>query len=213
MAWNTIPLAAAASLSIAAVAVFFAVFEGTFFFRQRKLTTNAWSAIFSLSAAGFSFFSFLQYIGPATLLQQQFDRAQFTFLILMAHSFCGYTFASLKISGRWYHRIGSPLFLAVAGVLWLTDLICSRTLISRPFAWLPWPYVETAPGPLDAPFMALLVATSLFALFFWVRTKTRDKADRIILGTGLSLFILLGIHDALVTNGIQPGVLDRKSVV
>jgi hypothetical protein len=53
----------------------------------------------------------------------------------MAHSICGYTFSFLQIPGRWYHRIGGPLFLVLLGILWLTNLIVSpscRTLMRPP---------------------------------------------------------------------------------
>ncbi len=206
MTWNSLPLSAAGSLSVSVVALFFVAFESIFFVRQRKLTSNAWAALFSLSSAGYAFFVFLQFIAPATPLQQTLDKAQFSFLVLMAHSICGYTFSFLQIPGRWYHRIGGPLFLVVLGVLWLTDLIVSPVLVSRSFRWVPRPYVESALGPMGALFMALLLAAALFSLFFWITIKTRERSYRRIFAAGLFVFIALGIHDALVSNGIIAGV-------
>jgi diguanylate cyclase (GGDEF)-like protein len=206
MTWNSIPLSAAGSLAVSVVALFFAAFQSIFFVRQRKLTSNAWAALFSLSSAGYAFFVFLQFIAPPTPIQQTLDKAQFSCLILMAHSICGYTFSYHQIRGRWYHSIGGPLFLLVLGVLWLTDLIVSRHLVSRSFRWVPRPYVESALGPLGAPFMALLLAAALFSVSIWIWKKTRDRSDRIIFTTGLSVFTGLAIHDALVSNGIMTSV-------
>jgi diguanylate cyclase (GGDEF)-like protein len=124
----------------------------------------------------------------------------------MAYSICGYTFSFLQTPGRWFHRICGPLFLVVLGILWPTDLIVSPLLIYRSFPWVPRPYVETILGPLGAPFMALVVAAALFSLFLWIRNRTREKSDRRIFAAGLSVFILLGIHDALVSNGLMKSV-------
>jgi hypothetical protein len=133
MTWNSLPLSAAGSLVVCVIALFFATFQSIFFIKQRKLASNAWAALFSLSSAGYAFFVFLQFIAASTSLQQTLDRAQFSCLVLMAYSICGYTFSYHQIRGRWYHTIGGPLFLLVLGVLWLTDLIVSRTIVSRSF--------------------------------------------------------------------------------
>jgi len=206
MTWNSLPLSAAGSLSVSVVALSFVAFESLFFVKQRKLTSNAWAALFSFSSAGYAFFVFLQFIAPPTPLQQTLDKTQFSFLVLMAYSICGYTFSFLQIPGRWYHRIGGPLFLVVLGVLWFTDLIVSRQLVFRSFRWVPRPYVESALGPLGAPFMTLLVAAALFCLFFWLSKKTREESYRRIFAAGLSLFIVLAIHDVLVSNGVMTSV-------
>jgi diguanylate cyclase (GGDEF)-like protein len=206
MTWNSIPLSAAGSLAVCVVALFFAAFQGIFFIKQRKLTSNAWAALFSLSSAGYAFFVFLQFIAPPTPIQQMLDRAQFSFLVLMAYSICGYTISYHQIRGRWFHSIGGPLFILVLGALWLTDLIASGRLVSRFFPWVPRPYVESALGPLGAPFMALLLAAALFSLFLWIWKKTRDKSDRRIFGAGLSVFAGLAIHDALVSIGVMTSV-------
>jgi diguanylate cyclase (GGDEF)-like protein len=206
MTWNSIPLSAAGSYAVSVVALFFMLFQGIFFFKQRKLTSNGWAALFSLSSAGFAFFVFLQCIGPAAAIQHDFDRAQFSFLVVMGYTIYGYTFAFLQIKARWFHRIGGPFFLLVLGVLWLTDLIVSRELISRSLPWVSRPYVESVLGALGAPFMTFIVAASLFCLSFWVWKKTRDKSDRRIFAAGLSIFIALGIHDALLSNDVIKSV-------
>jgi diguanylate cyclase (GGDEF)-like protein len=206
MAWNSLPLSAAGSLSVSVVALFFVAFQSIFFITQRKVTSNAWAALFSLSSAGYAFFVFLQFIAPATAIQQTLDKAQFSFLVLMAYSICGYTFSFLQVAGSWFHRIVGPLFLVVLGILWLTDLIVGRQLVSRSFRWVPRPYVESTLGPLGAPFMAMLVAATLFCLFFWLSIKTREKSYRRSFATGLSIFIALSIHDALVSNGVMVSV-------
>ena len=206
MTWSTIPLSAAGSLSVSVVALSFVAFESLFFVRERTMTANAWAALFSLSSAGYAFFVFLQFITPAGAVQHTIDRAQFSFLVLMVHSICAYTFSFLQIPGKWYHRIGGPLFLIVLGVIWLTDLIVSRQMVFRFFPWVSRPYVESAMGPLGVPFLALLVAAGLFSLFFWLSKKTREKSYRRLFAGGILIFIVLGVHDALVTIGVITSV-------
>jgi hypothetical protein len=60
MSWNSLLFSGAGSFAVSVVAVFFVAFQGIFFIKRRKLTSNAWAALFSFSSAGYAFFVFLQ---------------------------------------------------------------------------------------------------------------------------------------------------------
>ena len=202
MAWNSLPISAAGSLAVSVVALFFVAFQSFLFIKRRKFASNGWAALFSLSTAGYAFFVFLQYIGPPNGIQRTFDQVQASFLILMAHSLCGYTFSYLKISGALYHWIGGPLNAAVLAILWLSDLVVSRHLVSLTFLWLPRPYVQSDLGPLGAAFMGYVVVSALFAVSFWIAARPNENRSRRVISLGLLLFVAFGVHDALASLGV-----------
>jgi diguanylate cyclase (GGDEF)-like protein len=200
MAWNSLPVSAAGSLAVAAVALFFVAFQSLIFIKRKKFAANGWAALFSFSTAGYAFFVFLQYIAPPNGIQRTLDQAEASFLILMAHSLCGYTFSYLKVPGALYHKIGGLLNATAVSVLWLSDLVVSRHLVSLSFLWLPRPYVQSALGPLGAAFMGYVVASALFAVFFWV--KSHENRVYTVFSLGLLLFVGFGVHDALASLGV-----------
>jgi diguanylate cyclase (GGDEF)-like protein len=202
MDFNAIPLSAAGSLSVAVVAIFFFAFQSFFFLKKRKFTYNVWAAIFSLSTSGYAFFVFLQYIAPPAGIQHMIDKAQFTFLAIMIQSITGFSFSYLEVPSGLYHKIAGPINLIILIVLWSTGWIFNDTLVVRNFIWVARPYVESEIGPLGAPFMAYLIASASVSLFFWIRKKTRDVNINRVVGSGLAIFILLGVHDALASLGI-----------
>lgn len=202
MAWNSLPISAAGSLAVSAVALFFVAFQSFLFIKRRKFASNGWAALFSLSTAGYAFFVFLQYIGPSIGIQRTFDQVQASCLILMAHSLCGYTFSYLKISGALYHWIGGPLNAAALAIVWLSDLVVGRHLVFLTFLWLPRPYVQSDLGPLGAAFMGYIVVSALFAVSFWFAARPNGHRSSRVFSLGLLLFVAFGVHDALASLGV-----------
>lgn len=202
MAWNSLPISAAGSLAVSAVALFFVSFQSYLLIKRGKFASNGWAASFSLSTTGYAFFVFLQYIGPATEIQRIFDQVQASCLVLMAHSLCGYTFSYLKVDGTLYHWIGGALNAAALAVLWLTNLVVSRHLVSLTFLWLSRPYVLSDLGPLGAPFMGYIVVSSLFAVSFWFAAPPNENRSNKVFSLCLLVFVAFGVHDALASLGI-----------
>jgi diguanylate cyclase (GGDEF)-like protein len=202
MSFGAIPLSAAGSLSVSVVALFFVAFQSFFAIRKRKFTSYAWAALFSFCTAVYAFFVFLQFIAPASDVQRIIDKVQFSCLLLMIHSMCGYSFAYLQISPALYHRITLPFHAGILVLVWVTNLIVGGPLVFRVFLWLSKPYVETDLGPLGVPFMAYLAASALFTVFLWLRQESRDQRANRLFGAGLMIFFILGVHDALASTGI-----------
>jgi diguanylate cyclase (GGDEF)-like protein len=202
MAWNSLPISAAGSLAVSAVALFFVSVQSFLFIKRRKFASNGWAALFSLSTTGYAFFVFLQYIGPPNEIQRIFDQVQASCLVLMAHSLCGYTFSYLKVRGIFYHWIGGALNAAALATVWLSNLVVSTHLVSLTFLWLPRPYVQSDLGPLGAPFMGYIVVSALFAVSFWIARRPDENRSNKSFGLGLLLFVAFGVHDALASLGI-----------
>src|SRR5271157_456442 len=203
MSWSSLPISAAGSFAVSVVAFFFVAIQSFLFIKRQRFSSNGWAALFSLSTAGYAFFVFLQYIGPPNEIQRTFDQVQASCLILMAYSLCGYTFAYLKISGALYQRIGGPLNAAALAVVWLSDLVVSRRLVSLTFLWLPRPYVQSDLGPLGAAFMGYVIVSALFAVFFWFTAPRDENGSNRMFSLGLLLFVAFGVHDALATLGVM----------
>ena len=202
MAWNSLPISAAGSLAVSAVALFFVSFQAFLFIKRRRFASNGWAALFSLSTTGYAFFIFLQYIGPANEIQRTFDQVQASCLVLMVHSLCGYTFSYLKVRGILYHWIGGALNAAALAILWLSNLVVSTHLVSLTFLWLPRPYVLSDLGPLGAPFMGFILVSALFGVSFWIVPRPNENRSNKAFSLGLLLFVALGVHDALASLGI-----------
>jgi diguanylate cyclase (GGDEF)-like protein len=199
---NCIPLSAAGSLSVSLVAIFFFASQCLLSIRKKRFTYNVWAAILSFSTAGFAFFMFLQYVAPPSEVQHLIDKCQFSFLVVMLHSLVGFSFAYLEIPSLLYHRIGGLFHLAIIITLWASDLIVSRTLVSRHLLWVSRPYVESDLGPLGALFMLYLIATSVFLFVLWLKHRTRNYRMNLVVAFGIFIYIVLGIHDALASNGV-----------
>jgi diguanylate cyclase (GGDEF)-like protein len=67
---------------------------------------------------------------------------------------------------------------------------------------VPQPYVESALGPLGEVFMAYIVLTAVFAVFFWFREQASAHRPNRAFPIGLLLFIAFGVHDALASAGV-----------
>jgi diguanylate cyclase (GGDEF)-like protein len=202
MDFNSIPLSAAGSLSVSVVALFFTAFQCIFFMKKKEFSSNVWAAFFSLATCGYSFFAFLQYLTPAVDLQHVIVKFQYSFLLLMIHSLIGFTFSYLQVSSGLYHKIAGAANIVILIVLWSGKLIVGDGYVARNFLWVAKPYISSGAGPLSAPFMAYLLASSLFSLYFWVRVKSRDIKMNRFFGAGLVVYILLSAHDALASMGI-----------
>lgn len=208
MDFNSIPLSAAGSLSVSVVALFLFAFQSFFFIKRRKLNYNAWAAIFSFSTAGYAFFVFLEYLTYSAEIQFLIGKIQFSFLIIMIHSLVGFSLSYLQVPSELYHKIASPINLLLFIILWSTDWIKSSTIVVKILQWVERPFLASGLGPLGAPFMAYLIASSLFSLFLWMTWKTREPhlSKRFGIGIGLAIYIFLGIHDALASTGVIPAV-------
>jgi hypothetical protein len=53
--------------------------------------------------------------------------------------------------------------------------------------------------------MAYVMASSLFALYFWIAAGASENRITKVFGAGLPLFIVLGVHDA--SNATHPSTI------
>jgi PAS domain S-box-containing protein len=70
------------------------------------------------------------------------------------------------------------------------------------FMGLGVPYVEPALGPLGPIFIFYVVVAAIGLVFVWMRDPKSDAKNRLIYVTGIGIWTLLGLHDALAALGM-----------
>jgi len=198
-----IVLQSAGSLSVAVLALLMMALQIIFFFRKPQFACYGWSAAISLSAMIYAIGIFLEYNTPAGPVNRCAGLLEWTAIIFLIHFAYGFTFACLRIEGKYYHLVAGIFHGFVLILLWTTNVIVADTFVSRDFMGMAQPFVELDLGPLGPLFMIYAVAASMGSVVLWLRYKgTNSRRCRPFLA-GTAIWIVLGIHDALAVSGIQ----------
>ncbi|MBT4363846.1 MAG: response regulator [Desulfobacteraceae bacterium] len=119
----------------------------------------------------------------------------------MIHCLYGFTFSYLVIESKLYHTIASICHGLILIFLWSTNIIVSESFTTRNFIGLESPYIEPALGPLGFVFVLYAAISGVIAMIIWIKHKSPEKKQSTFL-LGMSFWLLLGIHDGLVSMGI-----------
>ena len=203
MLFDTIILQSAGSLSVAIFALLMVVLQALFFFKRPQFTWYGWSAAISFSALLYSIGIFIEYNTPQGPINRFSGLLEFTAIICLIHSLYGFTFAYLGIECKRYHSIAGLFHGLILILLWFTHSIVSEEFTAHHLMGLKSPYIEPALGFLGPFFVFYAAIASAYAIPVWLRHKGRELKNRVLYVAGMSLWILLGIHDGLVSLGIS----------
>ncbi|MFP4088513.1 MAG: ATP-binding protein [Desulfobacteraceae bacterium] len=199
---ETIILQSAGSLSVAALALLMMILQALFFFRRPQFTWYVWGAAISFSALLYALGIFVEYNTPQGPLNRFSGLLEWTAVIFLVHTLYGFTFSFLGINSRRYHPTAGVFHGIILILLWSTDYLVADTFVTRSFMGLRTPYVEPALGPLGPLFILYVAAASVNAMIVWIRHKGPEPAHWIVYLIGITVWIVLGIHDGLAAIGL-----------
>ena len=105
MPFETITLSSAGSLSVAALCLTFALFQGIVAYKRPEFGWNRWGAVISLLTALYAVAVFFQYNLPVGAPTRFCEKVQFSVFILLLDALYRFTFAFLGGRYRWPRRV------------------------------------------------------------------------------------------------------------
>jgi len=202
MLGEKIVFASAGTLCVAAIAVFFALFQYWFFVKKPDYTWNGWGAALSFITFIFAIAKFLQYNTPAGELNHVVEQVQYSAFLFMIHCSFGYTFSFLIINGRHYHFLAGVFHLLMLILIWATDLIVGPVFIYREFIALQQPYIEPLPGPAGIVFHIYLGLAMIGILVTWLVNFKRAGSIGALIFAGFSIWTFCAFNDLLASFGV-----------
>ncbi|MBN2062298.1 MAG: PAS domain S-box protein [Deltaproteobacteria bacterium] len=203
MPFENIMLQSAGSLSVAVLSLIMMLIQALFFFRRRQIKWYGWSAAISFSSLIYSIGIFIEYNTPAGPINRFSGLLEYTAIIFLIHCLYGFTFSYLDIESKRYHPIAGLFHILILILIWFTDYIVSAEFTVRHFIDIRAPYIELELGPLGPLFMLYAVMASAFAIIIWIRHRETEIKYRTPFAAGMIFWILLGIHDGLVSLGLH----------
>lgn len=196
---GTISISASGTLAVAFIAVFFAAVQFFFYLIRRDEEWHLWGALLSSATAIYAAAVFVQYHSGATPANRLCELFQYTAIILLVWCIYGFTLSYLRIPATRYHWIAGFFHLFVLIVLWTTPWIVSRHFVYRHFLFLHRPYIEPRLA-LPGDFLCLYIMCAISVLpYFWIKHHKERNGSIYIFLTGFSIWLVLGLHDAVVT--------------
>jgi signal transduction histidine kinase len=195
--------ASAGPLAVAAVAMFFAVFQGWLAIRGRHFVWNAWGAVMSLFVSVYGLTGFYQFNAGPTPANHIIELIQYATFVCLVHSGFGFSLAYLGIPSGRYHRIAGPFHVCLLLLLWTTKLVVLDSFVAREFLWLNAPYIEPDIGVLGPAYMLYCFVACLWMVRLWIQPRSRKKTGVTAFIIGFLFWITLAAHDTMVTIGVR----------
>lgn len=203
MLGDKIVFASAGTLCVAAMAIFFALFQYWFYVKKPDYTWNAWGAALCFSTFLFAIAKFMQYNTPAGPLNHVVEQIQYTVFIFLLHSAFGYTFSFLILDGRHLHLFFGTFHLFMLILIWSTELVVGPGFVYHAFIGLKHPYIEPAPGPAGILLMVYFGIAMIALLVTWMVNIKRAGSSGTIVFCGFGIWVLFALNDLLATLGVQ----------
>lgn len=201
---QTIVIHSAGSMAVAAIALLFCLFQYWLFRKQPTEDWNAWGAGLSLSTFFYAAAVVVQYNVPPGALNLFCERMQYTAIVLMLHTAQGFTFSFLGIAfspqRSWALTIIHGLALAL---LWATPWVIGNQFVARRFLLMDRPYHEPMLAILGPVLLAYAALVVFDILTLWIRHRRRVGGTARIFLTGIGFWVVLAIHDAAATLGVE----------
>jgi signal transduction histidine kinase/DNA-binding NarL/FixJ family response regulator len=195
--------ASAGSLAVAAIAMFFTVFQGWLATRRHHFAWNAWGAAMSLFVSVYVLTGFCQFNAGATPINHIIELIQYTTFVCCVHSGFGFSLSYLGIPAGRYHRIAGPFHVCLLLLLWTTKLVVLDSFVAREFLWLYAPYIEPDIGVLGPAYLLYCVGACLWMMRLWIQPRHRKKTGATAFIIGFLFWITFAVHDAMVTMGVR----------
>jgi PAS domain S-box-containing protein len=203
MLGEKIVFASAGTLCVAAIAIFFALFQYWFFVKKPDYSWNGWGAALSFNTFIFAIAKFIQYNTLAGELNHVVEQVQYTVFICLVHCTFGYTFSFLIINGRHYHLLAGIFHTFLTILIWSTQLVVGPNFTYHDFIGLKQPYIEPAPGLVGALLMVYLGLSLAALLVIWAANLKKAGSSGKIIFFGFSIWILMAVNDLLTLIGVN----------
>ncbi|MDJ0857347.1 MAG: PAS domain S-box protein [Desulfobacterales bacterium] len=202
MPFETITLSSAGSLSVAALCLTFALFQGFVAYKRPEFGWNRWGAAISLLTAVYSVAVFFQFNLSAGAHTRLCEKVQFSVFILLIEALYRFTFAFIGRSHRWLPKALPVLTVVCLALIWFTELIVATAFVQREFIWNPRPYIEPDLGPLGVVYLILTFTLAMAVVLIWWGPARRKVTGARELVACFFIWALLGLHDILATVGM-----------
>ncbi len=202
MPFETITLSSAGSLSVAALCLTFALFQGVVAYRRPEFGWNRWGAAISLLTAIHAVAVFFQSNLPAGDPTRLCEKVQFSVFILLIDALYRFTSAFLGGGDRRLVRALPLLTVVCLALIWFTDLIVATTFVQRQFLWTPHTYIEPDLGPLGIAYLVLALLLAMAVVRIWWGPARRKVTGAREFVACFFVWALLGLHDILATVGM-----------
>lgn len=199
---ENIVLASAGSLAVGVVALFLATSQIWFALKRPEYNWNWWGALLSLSTVAYAIGIFLEYNTGPGKLNRFGGILEMAAVLFVVHSLYGFTFSYLNLESKKYHLIAGLFHGLVLIFLWFSTLLVSDKFVYRNFHALKNPFVEPDLGPLGPLFMAYAFLSFANAIRLWLKYRGKRQTSSNIYIIGLSVWLVLGAHDALTALGM-----------
>ena len=193
----------AGPFAVAVLALIMALLQALLLLRKPTSKWYGWGAAISLSGMVYAVGIFGEYNTPAGALNRFAGILEFSAIVFLIHCSYGFSFSYLGKKSNRYHLLAGIFHGLILVVLWTTDAIVARRFVARDLTGLPRPFVEPALGALGPAFVSYGILTSIGVILLWVRHRDADLRHRTAFLTGLVFWLVLAVHDGLVSMGLQ----------
>lgn len=191
----------AGSLSVAVLSLIMGALQLIFYLKKPNVKWFAWSVFISLSSLIYAVGIFLEYNTTGSL-NRVAGLLEFTAVIFLVHCLYGFTFTHLEIDSKHYHTIAGIFHCIIILFLWLSGYIVSYEFVDRDFYLMSVPFAEPDLGPLGPLFELYIALSCLIAIIIWLKHKGPGIRNRKPFIIGMSVWIVLGIHDGLASISV-----------
>ncbi len=202
MPFETITLSSAGSLTVAALCLTFALFQGVVACKRPEFGWNRWGAAMSLLTAVYAVAVFFQFNLPAGDPTRFCEKVQFSVFILLVDALYRFTATFLGRRDRRFLRVLPLVTVVCLTLIWFTELVVATTFVQREFLWNPRPYIEPDLGPLGVAYLALVFALAMAVVLIWWGPARRKLTGAREFVACFFVWALLGLHDILATVGM-----------
>lgn len=190
------------SLSMAVLAILMAIVQAMLYIRTSKHRWYVWGSAISFSGMLYAIGVFYEYNASPGPINRVAGLLEFSAIVLLIHGMYGFTFSYLGISGRRYHTLAGIFHPLLLIFLWSSGYIVADSYVYRNLSGLSRPFVELELGPLGPAFEAYGIMACIGILILWIRHRGQDVRYRAVFLTGMIFWLLLAVHDGLVSLGM-----------
>lgn len=194
------------SLSIAVLALIMAMLQAMLFLRAPHHKWYVWGAAISLSGMLYAAAIFFEYNSPPGPVNRFAGLTEFTAIVILIHCAYGFTFSYLEMTVKRYHTVAGIFHVLVLTLLWSSGYIVADRYAVRDLMGSSQPFIELDLGPLGPAFEFYCVAAGIGIVLLWLTHRRTDLRHRAALLYGMGFWLLLAVHDALVSMGM-PSIL------
>ncbi len=190
---------------VASLAAFLSIFQWQIYSKRSRHEWNLWGAMLSLFTAVYAAATFVQYNAVSPAVLRLSSQLQLSMLGLIIFGLLQYSLSYIGLRTGWSLPAGVVVSCLFIVLIWATELVCARDIMTIHFLLLRRPYRQAGLGPLGPAFLAYITVSAIGLFVLLLRFRTQRRIPSILLVSGI-LWLLLGLEDALsnLRAGLPP---------